>query len=86
MTKTGHLFACLTVALASWLSAGSAYAQNSHSWVSAATGSGTACTRDAPCLNLFTALNNNCRRRAGHRSPLMFVVQGLIHSLTGVSL
>jgi hypothetical protein len=55
MTKTRHLFAGLTVALASWLAAGSAYAQNAHSWVSASTGSGTACTRAAPCLTLAIA-------------------------------
>jgi hypothetical protein len=54
MTKITHLFAGLTVALASWLTAGSAYAQNSHSWVSS-TGSGTACTRAAPCPAFSTA-------------------------------
>ena len=36
------------------LSAGSAYALNDHSWVSSA-GSGSACTRDAPCADFFTA-------------------------------
>jgi hypothetical protein len=54
MTKTRHLFAGLTVALASWLSAGSAYAQLPHTWVSS-TGSGTACTRAAPCARFDTA-------------------------------
>src|SRR6266851_7242844 len=49
MTKIKTLFAGLTVALASWLTAGSAYALNVQSWVSASTGSGTACTRVAPC-------------------------------------
>ena len=54
MTKTRHLFVGLTVALASWLTASSAYALNDHSWVSS-TGSGTACTRAAPCANFFVA-------------------------------
>ena len=54
MTKTRHLFAGLAVALASWLTAGSAYAQNAHSWVSS-TGAGTACTRAAPCALFQTA-------------------------------
>src|SRR5260370_41073804 len=54
MTKTRELFAGLAVALASWLAANSAYAQNAHSWVSS-TGSGTACTRAAPCSSFFTA-------------------------------
>jgi hypothetical protein len=54
MTKTRHLFFGLTVALASFLTANSAYALNDHSWVSS-TGSGTACTRTAPCADLFTA-------------------------------
>jgi hypothetical protein len=53
MTKTG-LFSGFMVALASWLAAGSAYALNDHSWVSS-TGSGTACTRDAPCADFSTA-------------------------------
>src|SRR5260370_41228996 len=49
MTKTRQLFAVLAVALAAWLTAGSAYAQMiAHSWVSS-TGSGVACTRTAPC-------------------------------------
>jgi hypothetical protein len=56
MTKTRRLFAGLTVALASWLTAGSAYALNDHSWVSS-TGSGTACTRAAPCGDFSTAQN-----------------------------
>jgi hypothetical protein len=56
MTKTRHLLAGLTVALASWLTAGSAYALNQHSWVSASTGSGSACTRTAPCFDFSTAL------------------------------
>jgi hypothetical protein len=54
MTKTKNLFACLAFALASWLTAGSAYALNNHSWVSS-TGSGTACTRTAPCGDFSTA-------------------------------
>ena len=54
MTKTRNLFAGLTVALGSWLTASSAYAHNVHSWVSR-TGSGTACTRTAPCAYFFTA-------------------------------
>jgi hypothetical protein len=54
MTKTKTLFAGLTVALAWWLSAGSASALNDHSWVSSA-GSGTACTRTAPCGDLVSA-------------------------------
>jgi hypothetical protein len=53
MTKTGHVFASLAVAFASWLAAGSAYALNDHSWVSS-NGSGTVCTRAVPCL-LFSA-------------------------------
>jgi hypothetical protein len=48
MTKIRTLFAGLALALASWLTAGSAYAQNFHSWVSG-TGSGNACTRTSPC-------------------------------------
>jgi hypothetical protein len=55
MTKIKTLFAGLTVALASWLTAGSAYAQNAHSWVSASTGSGAACTRAAPCATISNA-------------------------------
>jgi hypothetical protein len=55
MTKIRHLFA-LTVALASWLSAGSAFAQIPHTWVSS-TGSGTACTRAAPCGTFIAAQN-----------------------------
>ena len=54
MTKSRHLFACLAVALVSLLAAGSAYALNDHSWVSS-TGSGTTCTRAAPCSNFSTA-------------------------------
>src|SRR5260370_21024443 len=54
MTRTRHLFAGLAVALASWLTAGSAYAQNFHSWV-ASTGSGSACTRAMPCASFATA-------------------------------
>jgi hypothetical protein len=53
MTKTAQLFAGL-LALVSCLTAGSAFAQNDHSWVSS-TGSGTACTRAAPCANAMTA-------------------------------
>jgi hypothetical protein len=55
MTKTRHLFACLAVALSSLLTAVSAFALNDHSWVSS-TGSGTACTRVAPCALFSTAL------------------------------
>src|SRR5450631_89641 len=56
MTKIRQLFVGLTVALASWLTAGSTYALNgnAHSWVSS-TGSGTACTRAAPCQTFTTA-------------------------------
>src|ERR1700730_2856158 len=56
MIKIRRLFAGLAVALASFLSANSAHAQNNHSWVSS-TGSGTACTRAAPCA-LFLAAQN----------------------------
>jgi hypothetical protein len=55
MTKTTKLFAGFTVALASCLEASSAYALNDHSWVSASTGTGTACTRVAPCSSFSTA-------------------------------
>src|SRR5450631_1832584 len=54
MTKTRHLFVGLAVALASWLTVNSAYAQNYHSWVSS-TGTGTACTRAAPCGQIVYA-------------------------------
>lgn len=54
MTKTTTLFAGLAVALASFFAAGSAYAQNNHSWVSS-TGTGTACTRAAPCQTFDSA-------------------------------
>ena len=54
MTRTRNLFAALTLALASLLPAGSAYALNSHSWVSS-TGTGNACTRLAPCADFDTA-------------------------------
>jgi hypothetical protein len=54
MAKARHLLAGLVAVLASWLTAGSAYALNDHSWVSS-TGSGTACTRAAPCQLFFTA-------------------------------
>jgi hypothetical protein len=54
MTKTRDLFAGLTVALAAWLTAGSAFG-NDHSWVSASIGSGTACTRTAPCSTFEAA-------------------------------
>jgi hypothetical protein len=56
MTKTAALFVGLALALASWLTAGSAYAQIPHTWVSS-TGSGTACTRATPCATFFTAQN-----------------------------
>jgi hypothetical protein len=56
MTKTRQLFVALTVALASWLTAGSAFALNDHSWVSHA-GSGTACTRTSPCASFDIAQN-----------------------------
>jgi hypothetical protein len=48
MIRIRRLFAGLAVVLASWLTAGSASAQNAHSWVSS-TGGGNACTRAAPC-------------------------------------
>jgi hypothetical protein len=54
MTKPRKLFVGLTVALASWFTAGSAVAQNFHSWVSS-TGGGTACTRASPCANFSAA-------------------------------
>jgi hypothetical protein len=53
MTKIKTLFAGLTVALAWWLSAASASA-NDHSWLSTA-GSGTSCTRTVPCGLLSVA-------------------------------
>jgi hypothetical protein len=52
MTKTRYLLVGFT--FASWLTAGSAYAQNAHSWVSG-TGSGTVCTRTIPCATLTIA-------------------------------
>jgi hypothetical protein len=55
MTKTKHLLAGLTVALASWFAAGSAYALNQHSWISG-TGSGANCTRVLPCGDFATAV------------------------------
>jgi hypothetical protein len=57
MIKTGRLSVGLTFALASCLTANSAYALNDHSWVSASTGSGNACTRAAPCADFGTAQN-----------------------------
>jgi hypothetical protein len=54
MIKTGRLFVGVTFALASWFTSGSAYALNDHSWVSN-TGSGTACTRAAPCAGFGAA-------------------------------
>jgi hypothetical protein len=54
MTKTAQLVAGLAVVLASLLSSNSAFAQNAHSWVSS-TGTGTACTRAAPCGAFSTA-------------------------------
>ena len=54
MTKTGRLFVGL--ALAHWLAAGSAYADNDQSWVSA-NGTGSSCTRAAPCGNFQAAHN-----------------------------
>jgi hypothetical protein len=54
MTKTRHRFVSLTVALASWLTVSSAYAQIPHTWVSS-TGGGTACTRTSPCGDFGTA-------------------------------
>jgi hypothetical protein len=54
MTTIKTLFVGLAVALASWLTAGSAYALNDHSWVSSG-GSGTACTRAQPCAMFVTA-------------------------------
>src|SRR5260370_25681520 len=56
MTKTATLFVGLTVALASSVTANSAYALNDHSWVSS-TGSGVACTRAVPCTLFATAEN-----------------------------
>jgi hypothetical protein len=60
MTKTRQLFAGLAVTLAWWLTAGSAYAQIAHTWVSASTGTGTACTRSEPCadFNIAQAVTN----------------------------
>jgi hypothetical protein len=55
MTKTGHLFVGLMVALASYLSANSAYALNDHSWISSTGGGMAACTRADPCLDFPTA-------------------------------
>jgi hypothetical protein len=55
MTKTRHLLAGVTLALASWFSAGTAYALNQHSWISG-TGSGANCTRALPCGDFATAL------------------------------
>src|SRR5260370_35569997 len=54
MTKPGQLFVGLTAALPAWFTANSAYAQNFHSWVSS-TGTGTACTRAAPCADFSAA-------------------------------
>jgi hypothetical protein len=54
VTKTRHRFAGLIVALASCVIAGPALALNDHSWVSS-TGTGTACTRAAPCASMATA-------------------------------
>ena len=54
MAKLGHLFAGLIVTLASSLSAGSACAQGSQTWVSG-KGSGSTCTRDLPCRLFSTA-------------------------------
>jgi hypothetical protein len=56
MTKTAKLFVGLTVALASWLTAGSAYAQNNHSWVSPGA-AGSACARASPCSSFSVAFN-----------------------------
>jgi hypothetical protein len=50
------LFVGLTVALASMPIANSVDAQNVHSWVSSA-GTGTACTRPAPCATFSIAQN-----------------------------
>jgi hypothetical protein len=54
MTKPILVSAGLAVALACWLAAAPAYALNEHSWVSS-TGTGSACTRAAPCSNFATA-------------------------------
>jgi hypothetical protein len=56
MTKTKHLLVGLVAVLASSLTAEAAYAQNFHSWVSS-TGSGSACTRAAPCPNFNAAIS-----------------------------
>ena len=55
MIKIRTLLAGLSLAIVSGLVASPASAQNVHSWVSS-TGTGTACTRIAPCQHLFTAL------------------------------
>jgi hypothetical protein len=55
MTRIGTLLAGLPLALASLLFVNSAYAQNAHSWVSS-TGSGTFCTRAAPCATFKIAM------------------------------
>jgi len=56
MPKLAFTFARAGAVVAFLLTAGSAYAQNAHSWVSG-TGSGTACTRAAPCLLFNFAVN-----------------------------
>ena len=60
MKKSSHLPAGFAVALASLLAADLAFAQdaplNIHSWVSS-TGTGSACTRAAPCASFATAQN-----------------------------
>jgi hypothetical protein len=54
MTRIRTLFAGVSLALASLLTAGSAHAQIAHTWVSS-TGDGTACTRAAPCASFNRA-------------------------------
>jgi hypothetical protein len=54
MTETKQVLCGVTVALASWLAASCAYAQNDHSWVSV-TGNGNLCTRSLPCADFATA-------------------------------
>jgi hypothetical protein len=58
MTKTRHLFVGLTVALASWLAAGStvAHAQTTtHSWVASNGNDSSNCDRPTPCATFTGA-------------------------------
>jgi hypothetical protein len=54
MTRIRTVFAGVSLALVSLLTAGSADAQIAHTWVSS-TGDGTACTRAAPCASFDAA-------------------------------